>query len=75
MLFFHEWDLTRRSFYHELVKQGVKDGALNIEDQMNFEIGTEFIKMGVEDFFSHRAEIQEAYRKKYSLPNFRIRLM
>lgn len=75
MLFFHEWDLTRRSFYHELVKQGVKDGALNLEDQMNFEIGTLYIKMGTEDFFKHRAEIQEEYRKKYSLPNFRIRLM
>lgn len=75
MLFFHEWDLSRRSFYYELVKQGVKDGALNIENQMNFEIGTEFIKMGAKEFGLHREEIQNEYRKKYSLPDFRIRLM
>jgi len=75
MLFFHDQDLSRRSFYHELVKQGVKDGVLDIENQMNFEAGTELIKMGIEDFFLHREEIQEALRKKYSRPGFRIRLM
>ena len=75
LLFFHEQDLTRRSFYHELVKQGVKDGAFNIENQMNFEIGTEYKKMGPNEFSLQREKIQEEYRKKYSLPNFRIRLM
>lgn len=75
MLFFHEWDLKSREFYYELVRQGVKNGALKIEDQMNFEVGTIFIVMGVDEFFKHREEIQEEYRKKYSLPNFRIRLM
>jgi|GEM_PF-1098147 len=74
-LFFHEWDLARRNFYHELVKQGVENGILSIENQANFEVGTEYIIMGVDDFFKHREEIQEKYRKKYSLPNYRIRLM
>jgi hypothetical protein len=75
MLFFHEWDLERRKFYHELVKQGVNNGSLDIEEQMNFEIGTLYIQMGVDEFFKQYDNIQEEYRIKYSKPNFRIRLM
>lgn len=70
MLFFHEQDLIRRKFYYELVKQGVNDGTLKIEDQMNFEAGTRYIELGVQEFFKQRDAIQEEYRKKYSKPNF-----
>lgn len=75
MLFFHEQDLIRREFYHSLVMQGVKAGALKIEDQMNFEIGTHYIELGIDEFFKQREAIQAQYRKKYSKPDFRIRLM
>jgi len=76
LLFFHEWDLTRREFYHELVKQGVKVGALTLEDQANFEAGTEYIIMGSKEYFNHVQEITNQLIKKYSLPsNFRIRLI
>lgn len=75
MLFFHEQDLIRREFYHELIKQGVKDGSLKMENQMNFEIGTRYIQLGIDEFFKQRELIQEEYRAKYSKPDFRIRLM
>ena len=75
MLFFHEQDLTRREFYHEIVQQGVGNGTLKIEDLMNFEVGTRYFQLGVVEFFKQRDAIQEEYRKKYSKPTFRIRLM
>ena len=75
MLFFHEQDLKRRKFYHILVKQGVNIGTLKIEDQINFEAGTLYFQLGASEFFKKRESIQDEYRKKYSLPNFRIRLM
>jgi hypothetical protein len=76
LLFFHEWDLKRRAFYHELIRKGVKDGALDPTFQANFEAGTLFIKMGSHDFFKHINEIQENLKKKYALPaDYRIMLI
>lgn len=71
LLFFHEEDLERRSFYHKLVKEAVASGVLKIEHQMNFEIRSEIIEMGIKEYAKHRLEIQDAYRKKYSKPNYR----
>ncbi|MBW7913830.1 MAG: hypothetical protein H3C54_09090 [Taibaiella sp.] len=70
-LFFHEWDMTRRDFYHKLLKEGVTSGAFKIEALMNFEMSTQFIEMGALEFSKHRDEIQEEYRKKYSKPGYR----
>ena len=76
MLFFHDWDLERRKFYHQLVIDGVESGALKMEDRANFEAGTEYILLGVDEFFKQRATIEESYKIKYSLPEtYRIRLM
>lgn len=76
MLFFHEWDLERRKFYHEIIIKAVGNGVLEMEDRANFEAGTEYIILGVDEFFKQRAELEESYKKKYSLPdNYRIRLM
>lgn len=76
MLFFHEWDLERRKFYHELVIKAVENGVLEMKDRANFEAGTEYIILGVDEFFKRRAELEESYKKKYSLPdNYRIMLM
>lgn len=71
LLFFHEWNMTRRDFYHKLLKEGVTSGAFKIEAQMNFEMSTQFIEMGALEFSKHRDEIQEEYRKKYSKPGYR----
>ena len=71
LLFFHEWDMTRRDFYHKLLKEGVTSGAFKIEAQMNFEMSTQFIEMGALEFSKHRDEIQEEYRKKYSKPEYK----
>lgn len=71
LLFFHERDLERRTFYHRLVKEAVASGILKIEHQMNFEISSEFIEMGAKEYAKHRLEIQERYRKKYSKPEYR----
>lgn len=71
LLFFHERDLERRTFYHRLVKEAVASGILKIEQQMNFEISSEFIEMGAKEYAKHRLEIQEEYRKKYSKPGYR----
>ncbi len=60
--------MTRRDFYHKLLKEGVASGAFKIEAQMNFEMSTQFIKMGALEFSKHRDEIQEELRKKYSKP-------
>ncbi|MCB9046204.1 MAG: hypothetical protein H6550_08690 [Chitinophagales bacterium] len=74
LLFFHEWDMTRREFYHKLLKEGVTSGAFKIEAQMNFEMSTQFIEMGALEFSKHRDEIQEEYRKKYSKPEYRYHI-
>ena len=71
LLFYHERDLERRTFYHRLVKEAVASGILKIEHQMNFEISSEFIEMGAKEYAKHRLEIQERYRKKYSKPEYR----
>lgn len=71
LLFYHERDLERRTFYHRLVKEAVASGILKIEHQMNFEISSEFIEMGAKEYAKHRLEIQERYRKKYSNPGYR----
>lgn len=76
MLFFHEWDLERRKFYHKLVIKAVENGVLEMKDRANFEAGTEYIILGVDEFFNRRAELEERYKKKYALPdNYRVRLM
>lgn len=76
LLFFHEWNLKRRAFYHELIRKGVKNGALEPAFQANFEAGTLFIKMGSDEFFKHRSAIQEDLKKKYALPaDYRIMLI
>lgn len=75
LLFFHERDLARRAFYHKLIKEAVTSGALKIEHQMNFEIGSELIEMGIEEFSKRRQEIEEVYRKKYLKPGYRYRLI
>lgn len=74
LLFIHEWDMTRRDFYHKLLKEGVTSGAFKIEAQMNFEMSTQFIEMGALEFSKHRDEIQEEYRKKYSKPEYRYHI-
>lgn len=74
LLFFHEWDIERRAFYHELIKEAVTSGVLGIEHQMNFEVGSELIEMGWKEFAKHRLEIQDRYRKKYSKPEYRYHI-
>ena len=74
LLFFHEEDLERRSFYHRLVKEAVASGVIKIEYQMNFEIRSEIIEMGIKEYVKRRLEIQDAYRKKYSKPDYRYRI-
>ena len=74
LLFAHEEDLGRRSFYHRLVKEAVASGVIKIEHQMNFEIRSEIIEMGIKEYVKRRLEIQDAYRKKYSKPDYRYRI-
>ncbi len=75
MLLFHETDLKRREYYHELLLDAVKNGAFEMKDRANFEAGTEYWTLGVDEFFKQRAELEANYKKKYSLPDdYRIRL-
>lgn len=75
LMFFHEFNLERRDFYHELVVSAVNSGVLEADDQADFEAGTEYTKLGSADFFKRKAELEARYKKKYSLPDdYRIRL-
>lgn len=74
LLFYHERDMERRVFYHKLMKEAVASGVFKIEQQMNFEISSEIIEMGIKEYAKRRLEIQERYRKKYSKPEYRYNI-
>lgn len=74
-LLFHEWNLERRDYYHTLVKNAVMNGDFSEELLMNFEAGTQYIILGIEEYFKRREEIQNELRIRYNKPDYHIRLL